>query len=64
MPDPIDPSDLESYARAAARAAGLPIEDAWWPDVIRHLGGMLSRAAAIESVGIDLPEDPAPVFQP
>ncbi|MDQ6617547.1 MAG: DUF4089 domain-containing protein [Actinomycetota bacterium] len=57
-----DAAELERYARAAALAAGLPIDDNWWPAVVRHLGVILTRAASLES--IDLPDDPGPVFEP
>jgi hypothetical protein len=55
--------DVERYARAAAGAAGLEVDDAWWPAVIRHLEVLLARAASLEDV-VGLPDDPAPVFRP
>lgn len=57
-------SIVEGYARAAAAAAGLPIDDAWWPSVVRHLDVLLVRAASLETDGITLPDDPAPMFHP
>lgn len=57
-----DPAGLAGYAKAAALAAGLEVDDAWWPGVIRHLGALLARAASLE--GIDLPDDPSAVFEP
>jgi hypothetical protein len=59
-----DPAEVERYARAAAGAAGLQVDDAWWPGVVRSLGGLLARAASLEGAEIPLPEDPAPVFEP
>jgi 1-carboxybiuret hydrolase subunit AtzG-like protein len=44
---------LDTYARAAARLAGLEIDDAWWPGVERHLTVLLDNAALVEAV--DLP---------
>jgi phage tail tape-measure protein len=58
------PAEVESYGRAAARAAGLDIDEAWWPAVARHLAVLLERAASLDEEAIDLPDDPAPVFQP
>jgi hypothetical protein len=66
-PDPTDapdPSDVAAYARAAAQAAGLQIDDAWWPAVERHLSVLLARAGSLENQAITLPDDPAPVFRP
>jgi hypothetical protein len=56
--------DLERYTRAAAAAAGLEIDDSWWPGVVTHLGTLLARAASLEGDGIEMPDDPAPVFRP
>ncbi|MDQ1356273.1 MAG: 1-carboxybiuret hydrolase subunit AtzG-like [Acidimicrobiaceae bacterium] len=63
--------DLDGYARAAALAAGLTIDGAWWPGVVRHLGVLLERAASLEcndddddNDNVSLPDDPAPVFTP
>lgn len=56
--------DVEAYARAAAAALGLAIDDAWWGGVTRHLEVMLSRAASLEAFPIELPDDSAAVFQP
>lgn len=58
-----DPDGWERYARAAAGAAGLAIEEAWWPGVVRHLSALLDRAASLDDAAIDLPDDPAPVFE-
>ncbi|MDQ1392676.1 MAG: 1-carboxybiuret hydrolase subunit AtzG-like [Acidimicrobiaceae bacterium] len=63
------PSDTEDpvdrYARAAALAAGLTIDDTWWPSIVRHLGVLLARAASLEAQGDPTPPaDPAPVFTP
>ena len=67
-PTNAEDSDPDDYARAAARAAGLTIDDAWWPGVVRHLGVLIDRAASLECNGDDdnvsLPDDPAPVFTP
>ncbi len=63
-PGPAEPLDVEGYARAAARAAGLDIGEAWWPAVVSHLEVLLVRAASLEDEAIRLPDDPAPVFQP
>jgi hypothetical protein len=60
----LSPDDLERYARAAAAVAGLRIDDAWWPAVVRHLDVLVTRAASLEGPGIHLPDDPAPVFLP
>jgi hypothetical protein len=65
-PTPEDP-DLDGYARAAALAAGLSIDDAWWPGVVRHLGVLMARAASLEPNDIrdaPLPADSAAVFTP
>jgi hypothetical protein len=64
--------DLDGYARAAALATGLTIDDAWWPGVVRHLGVLIERAASLEcnddndsdNDNVALPDDPAPVFTP
>lgn len=61
---PPESSTVEAFARAAAGAAGLEIEDAWWPGIVAHLEIVLSRAASLEIDAIELPEDPAGVFQP
>lgn len=61
---PPEPPDIEAFARAAAGAAGLEIADEWWPGVVAHLEIMLTRAASLEAMDGDLPEDSAPVFQP
>jgi hypothetical protein len=58
------PTEVEAFARAAAAALGLAIDDEWWPGVVRHLGVMLSRAAAVECFHLELPEDAAPVYLP
>jgi hypothetical protein len=55
---------VAAYARAAAQAAGLQIDDAWWPAVERHLSVLLARAGSLENQAITLPDDPAPVFRP
>jgi hypothetical protein len=44
---------LDTYARAAARLAGLEIDDGWWPGVVRHLTVLCDNAALVEAV--DLP---------
>jgi len=62
-PEP-NAGDVARYARAAARLAGLTVDDAWWPSVIRHLTVLLERAGSLEAEGIELPDDPGPVFQP
>ena len=58
----MDPSALDAYTHSAATLAGLTIDDAWWPAVVRHLGVLLDRAASLEN--FELPHDPAPVFHP
>lgn len=63
-PEIVDDADLEGFARAAARVAGLEIDEAWWPGVVGHLGILLARSASLESAELDLPEDPAAVFRP
>jgi hypothetical protein len=57
-------SDIERYARSAAAAAGLAIDEAWWPGIVGHLGAIMERAATLEAGEVDLPEDTAAVFQP
>jgi hypothetical protein len=57
-------SDIERYARGAGAAAGLAIDEAWWPGVVGHLGAILERAASLEDGPVDLPEDSAAVFRP
>jgi hypothetical protein len=57
-----EPQDLDAYARAGAAVAGLSIDEAWWPAVLRHLGILLDHAAVVEA--FDSGENPAPVFQP
>src|SRR5579884_190593 len=69
MPSASDrgPDGIEVFARAAAAVAGLRIEEAWWPEVLGHLAGLVAAAASVEEVtGItgDLPDEPAPVFRP
>jgi transcriptional regulator with GAF, ATPase, and Fis domain len=59
-----DVSEIEHYARAAGAAAGLAIDEAWWPGVVRHLEAILERAASLEGGPVDLPEDTAAVFHP
>jgi hypothetical protein len=60
----LEPSDLDQYARAAARVMGLGIHDAWWPGVLLHLGTLLEHAAVLEAADIDWTLPPAPVFEP
>lgn len=65
MPQP--PPDLarvEQLARAAAAILGIEVDESWWPSVARHLHALLARAAALDAVGLDLPENPAAVFEP
>lgn len=64
MPVNDDAAVVERYARGAAHAAGITVDDAWWPGVVRHLGVLLERAASLDVNGVDLPDDPAPVFAP
>lgn len=65
VPDQDVPApDVEAYARAAASALGVTIDEAWWDGVTRHLKVMLSRLATLESFPVELPDDIAPVFQP
>ncbi|MGH9126405.1 MAG: AtzG-like protein [Acidimicrobiales bacterium] len=58
------PDEREAYARAAAAAAGLTIEEAWWPAVLGHLAGLLAAAASVGEVTEGLKDEPAPVFRP
>jgi len=44
--------ELDTYARAAARLAGLEIRDAWWPGVIGHLAVLCDNAALVEALDI------------
>jgi hypothetical protein len=60
----VRPDDLEDYARSAARAAGLEIDEAWWPTVVRHLGALMKRAESLERDEVPLPDEPAPEFRP
>jgi hypothetical protein len=46
---------LETYARAAASLTGLPIDEAWWPGVVRHLGVLCDRAALVAAVDMAAP---------
>jgi hypothetical protein len=47
-------TEIEAYARAAARLSGLTIAPGWWPEIVRHTRvmieaahpGSLARAAA------------------
>ena len=45
--------ELDAYARAAARLAGLEIDEAWWPGVLRHLAVLCDNAALVEAVDLD-----------
>jgi hypothetical protein len=47
--------ELETYARAAARLAGIEVEEAWWPAVVRHLGVLVDRAAVVEAAAREAP---------
>ena len=58
------PDDLEDYARSAALAAGLEIDDAWWPTVVRHLGMLMEATESVETNEAPLPAEPAPEFRP
>jgi len=60
----VQPDELEDYARSAARVAGLDIDEAWWPNVLRHLGALLERAESLETDEIPWPPEPAPEFRP
>ena len=60
---PVAPSDLEPYARAAARLAGLTVAEEWWPGVLRYLALIVNEAANVEAVGA-VDDPPAPVFEP
>ncbi len=42
--------ELDKYARAAAGLAGLEIEEAWWPGVLRHLKVLVDNAALVEAI--------------
>ena len=67
LPDPGDPGD---YGRAAARLSGLAIDEAWWPNVQRHLATLVEHAASVEAFvappgGAPIDQStPAPVFHP
>ncbi len=64
-PSDTEDRELDGYARAAALVAGLPIDDAWWPSIVRHLGVLMAHAASLEAQDDPwLPGDPAPVFTP
>jgi hypothetical protein len=60
----LEPSDVEEYARAAARVMGLDIDDAWWLAVRLQLATLLELAAVLEAADIDWTLPPAPVFEP
>jgi hypothetical protein len=51
--------ELDTYARAAAALAGLEIQDAWWPGVVRHLTVLCDNAALVEAVDLQAPVGPA-----
>jgi hypothetical protein len=64
MPPPSDLTRVEELARAAAATLGIEVDEAWWPSVAGHLNALLARAATLDAVGVELPEDSAAVFEP
>lgn len=39
---------IDAHARAAAALIDLPIDDAWWPEVVRHLTVLMDQARLVE----------------
>ncbi len=62
--DPTSPEPIEAHARAAARLAGLTIEEAWWPGVIAHLRVLIEQARLVERHRGTDRTAPAPTFEP
>jgi len=55
---------IDAHARAAARLAGLTIEEAWWPGVVGHLTILLDQARLVERHPGAGEPSPAPSFRP
>jgi hypothetical protein len=55
---------VEMHARALAALAGLTIEDAWWPAVLRHLGVLVEQAGLVERHEGARHPTSAPKFEP
>lgn len=64
MNPPTSPELIEAHARAGAQLAGLAIEDAWWPEILRHLGGLIEQAQLVERHDGAREPVPAPSFRP
>lgn len=64
MTEPLSPALIEAHARAAAALAGLTIEDAWWPGVLRHLTVLIEQGRLVERHGGAGRSPPAPSFEP
>ena len=61
MTAPSDP--LDSFIDAAARALGLPLEEAWKPAVKANLEVTLGHAARVAEFELPDEAEPAPVFR-
>jgi len=59
----IDNQALEVYIRTAATALGIPLEEAWMPEIRANLAVSLRLANIVAD--FDLPDEiePAPVFE-
>lgn len=64
MSDPVDPSPLAPYGRAAAALLDLPIPDARWPAVLDHLALAQRLASVVAGHPLADADEPAPVFRP
>ncbi len=54
---------LDDLIDAAARAFGLPIEDAWRPAIAANLRVTLEHAAAVEAFPLPDDAEPGPIFK-
>jgi hypothetical protein len=54
--------DAEAYAKAAAAAAGLPLDPRHLPGVVMNLKLAARMAAVVEGLALSPTDEPAPVF--
>jgi hypothetical protein len=40
-------AEIAAFAKAAAAAAGIPVDDSWWPGVERYLTLFLTRTDVV-----------------
>ena len=58
-----DDSNLEAFARTAALALDIPIEERWLPSICTNLKVTLLLASLVEEFNLPDESEPAPVFE-